>query len=109
MQQNWPRHQRGYCFIDGKYRLVCIPSARMVQLYNFEKDPLYEMPIQDPTLVAPIIAKMQMQLEHRQSSAGAAVTSLPPAAQPAAVAAAQESVEEVDEKVVASLKALGYY
>ena len=94
MQQNWPRHQRGYCFIDGKYRLVCIPSARMVQLYNFEKDPLYEMP---------------MQLEHRQAVTSATVATSAPTAEPTAVAAEQQPVEEVDEKVVASLKSLGYY
>ncbi len=109
MQQNWPRHQRGYCFIDGNYRLVCIPAARIVQLFDFENDPRYENPIQDPALVAPIIAKMQMQLEHRQGLAGAVATSPPPATQPAAVADRQKPVEEVDEKVVASLKALGYY
>ena len=109
MQQNWPRHQQGYYFIDGNYRLVCIPAARIVQLFDFAKDPLYERPIQDPALVAPIIAKMQMQLEHRQAVTSAAATASAPTAEPTAVAAEQQPVEEVDEKVVASLKALGYY
>ncbi|MBN1846010.1 MAG: sulfatase-like hydrolase/transferase [Sedimentisphaerales bacterium] len=108
MQQNWPRHQRGYCLIDGRFRLICIPLARIAQLYDFVEDPLYQRPIRDAARVAPIIAGMQRQIERRQAPL-AAVTSPPPAERPAAVTDGKMPVEEADKTVVASLKALGYY
>ena len=87
-----------------------IPSKQIVQLFNLAEDPLYEHPMTDPELVAPALAKLQSVLENR-FGARAAVAE-PVAAQvtqPVAPEIRQTEDPEVSERVVASLKALGYY
>ena len=87
-------HQKAYLLVIGSHRLVCVPSKNIMLLFDTEQDPLYQRPIQDTALVAEAANKLLARLNQTQSTA---VVS-PQAAQP-----------PTDDRMVASLKALGYY
>ena len=112
MKENWYGHEIGYCLINQEKRLVCISTKRIVQLFDIRKDPLWEHPVEKPGLVAPVIKQLQNILEKQQPlnliAPGVQIAEgwTDPLAMPTM---STWDSGEMDEKVVASLKALGYY
>ena len=95
-----PRHQKATLFAGGNHRLVCIPSADTMHLHDVTTDPLYENPIDDPTILATVSQELLTGMTESIQS-----TSFP-APQPQEQ---QNSDQPRDEGIVRSLKALGYY
>ncbi|MBN2377186.1 MAG: sulfatase-like hydrolase/transferase [Sedimentisphaerales bacterium] len=104
--ENWARHCPAYCMVDGNERLVCVPAKKIVQLFDVAQDPLYERPMESADEIAPALTKLQTILEAQQAADSAPLAAVKRTAKPVTE---QTEDGEVDETVVASLKALGYY
>jgi len=111
-KENWDKHEKGYCLVTDNQRLICIPSRKITQLFDIEQDHLYENPTEDAVELSPMVTKLEATLRNRMASAdsvgGSQVTQATERGT-AQVVVEDKLDEDVDEKVVASLKALGYY
>ncbi|GEM_PF-4211824 len=104
MHENWNKHNRGFCLVNGDERFVCIPDKRIVQLFDCSQDRLYEQCCEEPARMAAATTRLQAVLENQKNMS---ISTIVPMRPTQIEASSQHS--EGEDRVVASLKALGYY